>query len=334
MNNRKYKNRVNGVGFRVIETGEIFETRTQCAEYLNVNPSMITMYLNGQVKSCRGYHIEVVEIDFDHPLNDDVLHELYEMFPFHCEWRDHPYIPDLYVSDAGLIVKNKNGKLVYCKWHKNNNGYWVVSVDDYRNRKSKNSNHLVQRIVAETFIPNPENKPEVNHDNGNKSDNRVSNLYWTTKSENMIHAYKNGLRPTEEVMILETGEIFKSASDCARAIGGTVSGIHDCKTGRQRQHRGYHFRFPENGEFRFDISEPRLLGICITDRWTGEEAYFSDIQELTYELHIPRERVVDALLNEDNIARNYIIEPAGREEAILYADEDNKFLSWLRIGIL
>ena len=56
----------------------------------------------------------------------------------------------------------------------------------------------VHVLVAKAFIPNPDNKPEVNHDDGNKFNCHVSNLYWATKSENQQHAVKNGLAKSGE----------------------------------------------------------------------------------------------------------------------------------------
>ena len=69
-------------------------------------------------------------------------------------------------------------------------GYVRIRLS-YKNVSKK---YQVHRIVALTFIPNPENKPCVNHINGIKSDNRAKNLEWCTNSENMKHAFKNGLQ--------------------------------------------------------------------------------------------------------------------------------------------
>lgn len=68
-------------------------------------------------------------------------------------------------------------------------GYIIVSL--HLNLKIKQ--FRVHRLVARAFIPNPENKPYVNHIDGNKQNNRVDNLEWCTAQENSIHAVKSGL---------------------------------------------------------------------------------------------------------------------------------------------
>lgn len=69
------------------------------------------------------------------------------------------------------------------------NGYLVVSL--YKN--GKNNKFLVHRLVAETFIKNPNNYKEVNHLNGNRLDNSVSNLEWVSSKQNKKHAWNSGL---------------------------------------------------------------------------------------------------------------------------------------------
>lgn len=67
--------------------------------------------------------------------------------------------------------------------------YWCINLM-YKRRQQ---NHGVHRLVATAFIPNTENKPQVNHINGNGLDNRVENLEWVSQSENTKHAYRIGL---------------------------------------------------------------------------------------------------------------------------------------------
>lgn len=326
----EYKNKLNGIGFKIVETGDIFSTRTKCAEFIGVSPSMITIHLNGKVDSCKGYHIEIVNMDFDYPLTREIVNELNYMFGFRSEWLEHPTKHNVYVSDSGIIVQNVRGRLNVKKQHMQNSGYLVVSIDDYKTRTSKCGNELVHRLVAETFIPNPYNKEFVNHIDGDKTNNSVDNLEWCTRSENMRHAYDTGLYPTERIKIVETGEVFRSASECARAIGGTACGICDCKNGRQKKHRGYHFEF-------YDIDKEAIpndfYGIMAIDFRTGDEVYFNDVAEASIELRVRRDDIIDVLTGKCAAVGYYKFEYADREECLLYGDDDNKLLSWVHFGL-
>ena len=94
---------------------------------------------------------------------------------------------DYQISNLGNI-KNKKGLILKQKINKYRGNYKLIILSKYGNRILR-----VHRLVAKTFIPNPLNKPEVNHINGDKTDNRVENLEWVTRKENTIHMYKTGL---------------------------------------------------------------------------------------------------------------------------------------------
>ena len=109
-------------------------------------------------------------------------------------WKTLVYNGDTYdkfeVSTDGQLRNVKTGTIY--KQTYGGNGYLQVVVSlGSRNKKKA---FKIHKAVAETFIPNPENKPEVNHKNGNKNKNDVSNLEWMTSSENVQHAYENGLK--------------------------------------------------------------------------------------------------------------------------------------------
>ena len=115
-------------------------------------------------------------------------------------WKDIKGYEGLYqVSNYGRIKSldriikdshrsyNKNDKILKLSF--NFQKYLMVNLSKYGVKKS----YRVNRLVAEAFIPNPLNKSQVNHIDGNKINNNVENLEWVTPSENMQHAYKNGL---------------------------------------------------------------------------------------------------------------------------------------------
>jgi hypothetical protein len=97
------------------------------------------------------------------------------------QYKDTPY----YVTEDGKVFRN--GKEL--KQSLNDKGYHRVKLSFGNTGKIVRIN----KMVAETYIPNPENKSEVNHWDGNKSNNHVSNLKWCTHKENMEHASINNL---------------------------------------------------------------------------------------------------------------------------------------------
>ncbi len=96
---------------------------------------------------------------------------------------------EYFVSEDGNIFRNGKKR----KTQKNKKGYYQIALSNNGVR----INISIHRVVAICFIPNTDNKPQVNHIDGNKLNNHYCNLEWVNNSENQIHAFNNGLKKTK-----------------------------------------------------------------------------------------------------------------------------------------
>lgn len=106
------------------------------------------------------------------------------------KWTPIEDYPGYEISTLGRIrsfKRFKEGRLL--SPGKSANGYLNATLYRYFKRRT----HSIHRMVAKSFIENPENKPHINHKDSDKTNNRVDNLEWCTPSENIIHAYDNGM---------------------------------------------------------------------------------------------------------------------------------------------
>ena len=143
------------------------------------------------------------------------------------EWKD---IPPQYINNT-LHVKVSNYGRVKYKTNQIVNGY---KQNEYLSISLKSKIYKLHRLVAFAFIPNPDNKPVVNHIDGNKTNNNVKNLEWNTYKENAIHAHKTGLCKDNKNKIVQldfngnTVAFFDSQIEASEKLNINISTIRNC----------------------------------------------------------------------------------------------------------
>jgi len=180
-------------------------------------------------------------------------------------WKDIPGWDGLYQASTLGRIKRLRLELIYSdgqkhfypekiyKFPPSGNGYYVARL---RRPGEDSEAYYVHRLVAETFLEKPDGCDVVNHIDSDRTNNRVDNLEWTTKSGNSIHAIhqygKIGAIEMKPVVCEETGCEFESSADAARwlkelttNIKASASNIHQAASGNRPTALGFHWKFKE-----------------------------------------------------------------------------------------
>ena len=181
------------------------------------------------------------------------------------EWKDIEGYEGLYqISNLGrvksLMFRNNKysfNKIYFMKPQNNAKGYKTIRLS----KDGVVENHRIHRLVAKHYIPNLNNKPCVNHIDGNKQNNNVSNLEWATHSENLKHAHRTGLKKATflgcygkdnpsskpiKMIDLKTGAVikkFNSINEGANYINKECSAIAKCCKGKLKTAYGYLWKY-------------------------------------------------------------------------------------------
>lgn len=161
------------------------------------------------------------------------------------EWTDIKGYEGLYqISNCGRVKSlPRNGTINAERILKsaiNRGGYNTVILV----KQGKYRTHFVHRLVAQAFIPNPDELPQINHKDENKLNNKVENLEWCTSKYNVNYGTRNE-RASKPVQCIETGVIYKSAIEAEKKTGSCSRHIaHVCK-GKRKTTNGYHWKYVE-----------------------------------------------------------------------------------------
>lgn len=180
------------------------------------------------------------------------------------EWREIEGSPNYMISSKGQPASVIDGVFRELTIGDNGKGYKNVSLG--RGRRE-----YIHRLVAMAFIPNPNNYKEINHIDGDKSNNAVENLEWCDRSHNLKHAYANDLHDpsnaviamkkshSKPVRIIETGQEFDSVCECARYLKTPHGNLNQCLDPNIRTRhtcKGYHLEYANKDDMKIINSFP------------------------------------------------------------------------------
>lgn len=172
-------------------------------------------------------------------------------------WKEIKINPKYSIDENGNVKNNKRNRLITPYDNKAGKGYLYVCL---YNGHIKQGAYGVHRLVAQAFIPNPNNKSHVNHKDGNTKNNNVNNLEWVSPLENVVHAAKvlgvmtaysnackNKAKPVKQID-MKTNEVvavYKSANEASRQTGIRTCHIVQCANKKQRYAKGYYWCYCE-----------------------------------------------------------------------------------------
>lgn len=174
------------------------------------------------------------------------------------EWKTIEGYPNYQISSNGDVFSNNINKVMSPKRHYK--GYLYITLSD----NGKTKSFKIHRLVANAFLPNPNNLPQVNHIDGNKMNNNYRNLEWCDNSTNIQHSYDIGLRKRYKGKdsplyhkyplsrwdlkpVIATkigcygGTYYPSISNCARDLKLNPKYIGQCLSGKRKTYKGYTF---------------------------------------------------------------------------------------------
>lgn len=153
-------------------------------------------------------------------------------------WKD--YGENYKISNKGRVRSLLRGKDIILKFNKDKDGYNLVSIK--KDNETKFSKLKVHRMVLEAFVPNPNNLPDCNHKNKDKSNNDVENLEWCSRRNNLIHGTGKKVEKLNKIT-LEVIDEYDCIADAASANNLRYQNISACCNGRIPSSGGFKWRF-------------------------------------------------------------------------------------------